>query len=628
MLRLARIGNRLSLIRPRFFPLRTTKAHLHFKSPLKEIKFILNEVLDAENYWRQLGFSDASRDVVDGLLEACASFCENDLAPLYEVGDKEGCKLNADGSVTTPSGFKEAYRTYAEGGWQSLSVPEEFGGQGLPLSLGLIKAELIGTANWSWGMYPGLSIGAMNTLLLHGSPEQKETYVTKLAEGTWTGTMCLTEPQCGTDLGQVRTKAEPVGDGKYKLNGTKIYISCGEHDFVENIIHIVLARVPGASEGTKGISLFLVPKYLPNSDGTLSDKRNISCGGLEKKMGIHGSATCVMNFEDSIGFLIGKENDGLHQMFTFMNTARLGTAIQGLGSMELALQNAVPYAKERLSSRSLTGKKYPEKAADPLIVHPDVRRMLLTIKAMAEGSRLMLYEASLLADKMLIAKTDEDRAVFDNELGLYTPILKGFMTEIGFECSNLGLQVYGGHGYVKDYGMEQIVRDARIATLYEGTTGIQALDLLGRKVLMNKGKLLGAYTKKIFSLSKAIIFGYESRQLVSHAWDCMKLCGKWQYMTGKLMVKAMRNRDVVGSASYDFLMFSGYVSMAYAWLRIARVATKKLKEDPTNEFYQAKLQTAEFYFNRILPRALGHAAALTQDPADMMSMKDENFLTE
>ncbi len=458
-------------------------------------------------------------------------------------------------------------------------MPEKWGGQGLPLSLGMVKAEMMGTANWAWGMYPGLSIGAMNTLLLHGSEKQKEEYLTRLASGEWSGTMCLTEPQCGTDLSQVRTKAEPIGDGRYKISGTKIWISAGDHDLTENIIHIVLARLPNAPAGTKGISLFVVPKYLTGPDGKLDkSKRNVTCTALEKKMGIHGSATCVLTFEDTIGWLIGPEHTGLHAMFTFMNTARIGTAIQGLATCELAYQNSLPFAKERLAMRSLKGPKFPEKPADPIIVHPDVRRMLLTQKCLAEGARAMCYDVSLKADAMLAATSGEEQKRLDSELGLFTPIVKGFLTEMGLEASKEAMQVWGGAGFTRDAGVEQIYRDARISTLYEGTTGIQALDLLGRKILLNRGKHLRKFCKEI--LANSVHAGFKSpnkAKLAGMAFATGRRALQWQYLAGRVMVGAVLDKEVVGAASVDFLMYSGYTYMAHMWLRMADVALTKAK---------------------------------------------------
>jgi alkylation response protein AidB-like acyl-CoA dehydrogenase len=509
-----------------------------------------------------------------------------------------------------------------------LSYPEEFGGQNLPMSLNLIKSEMMGTANWSFQMYPGLSVGCINTIMQFGSDEQKDTYLPHLVAGTWSGTMCLTEPQCGTDLGQVKTKAEPNADGTYAISGTKIFISAGEHDLTENIIHIVLARLPDAPAGTKGISLFIVPKFLP-SNGDVGERNPVTCGSIEHKMGIRASATAVLNFDSAVGYLIGEKNKGLHAMFTFMNTARIGTAIQGICHAELAFQGALPYAKERMSMRALSGKKEPEKVADAIIHHADVRRMLLTQKAIAEGGRAMIYHAAQLADQMNDSLIKGDTAKFeeqDEHLGFFTPILKGFLTEMGYEAANHGMQVFGGHGYIKEWGMEQIVRDSRISTLYEGTTGVQALDLIGRKVLLtSKGKVIRDYTAEILKFC-----GQHARNkyMRRFAWDLTKLCAQWNALTVRIMLAARKDRDIVSSASVDFLMFSGYVMMAYFWAQQAAVASAKLasgegKETP--EFYKAKIKTADFYFERLLPRTQGHAEAMVNPSKTMISLAPEHF---
>ena len=527
-----------------------------YKAPVRDMRFLMNEVLDFESHYKTFPEGEeATPDMVEAIIGEMAKLCENTLAPLYQSGDEEGCKFE-DGVVTTPKGFKEAYDEFVAGGWQGLSHPVEFGGQGLPASLGLIKSEMMATANWSFTMYPGLSMGAMNTIQMHGSEQQLQDYMVPMTEGTWGGTMCLTEPQCGTDLGQVKTKAEPQKDGSYKISGTKIFISSGEHDLTENIVHIVLARLPDAPKGTRGISLFIVPKYLP---GKIGEDNGVHCGSLEKKMGIKASATCVMNFDEATGFLIGPENKGLECMFTFMNTARIGTSIQGLAHAELSYQGALTYAKERKSMRALSGKKEPDAIADSLIHHGDVRRMLLKQKAIAEGGRAMIYFAAQYADKMISAAqadNDEEYQKWDDELGFLTPILKGFLTEKGLEVANDGMQVFGGHGYIKEHGMEQIVRDARISTLYEGTTGIQALDLLGRKVLLlTKGKCVRDFSKKLVDFGTKNL---RDPKLRPFAWKLLKIAAEWNYLTTRIMLVASKDRDIVSTASYDFLMYSGY----------------------------------------------------------------------
>ena len=599
-----------------------------YKAPLRDMKFLLNDVFDYPTHYQGLTSGEnATPDIVDAILTECGRFCEEVLSPLYQSGDEEGCKLE-NGEVITPKGYKEAYQQYVMGGWQGLSAPEEFGGQGLPASMGLFKQEMMGTANWSFSMYPGLSLGAMNTIFLHGTDEQKQTYLVPLTEGRWGGTMCLTEPQCGTDLGQVKTRAEPQADGSYKLTGTKIFISSGEHDLTENIVHIVLARLPDAPKGTKGISLFIVPKFMPAADGGVGERNGVSCGSLEKKMGIKASATCVMNFDGATGFLIGPENQGLECMFTFMNTARIGTAIQGVGPAELSYQWALDYAKERRSMRALSGKKEPDQVADSLIHHADVRRMLLTQKAIAEGGRAMLYYAARVADHMVEAHTagDTEKAEkYDDKLGFLTPILKGFLTELGCEAANLGMQVFGGHGYIREHGMEQIARDTRIATLYEGTTGIQALDLLGRKVLlMTQGGAVREFTFKVANFARKHL---TDKRLRPMAVELLKLTAQWNVLTVRVMLAARKDRDVVSAAAYDFLMYSGYVSMAYMWLRQSAVAVDKLDNggDESESFYQTKLNTAEFYYERLLPRAQTHATSMLSPTRSLMQIDAENM---
>jgi alkylation response protein AidB-like acyl-CoA dehydrogenase len=502
-----------------------------------------------------------------------------------------------------------------------------YGGQGLPPSLGLTVSEITGTANWSWTMYPGLSHGAINTIEAHGSEQQKQDYLLPLIQGVWTGTMCLTEPQCGTDLGQVKTKAIPNGDGTYAITGNKIFISAGEHDFTDNIIHIVLARLPDAPAGTRGISLFIVPKMKVSESGDCSESNHVTCGSIEDKMGIKGSSTAVLNFDNAEGLLIGPENKGLECMFTFMNTARVGTALQGVCSAELSYQNALNYAKERSSMRALTGKKCPDKVADPIIVHPDVRRMLLTQKAIAEGGRAMIYYAAQFVDEMDTATIEEQRLAADNKLGFITPILKAFLTETGLECSNLGVQVFGGHGYIKEWGMEQIVRDARISTLYEGTTGIQALDLLGRKILLDRGKAFKDFSKEILGFCKdvsVISSNPHKRQMNKFVWALSTSVAKWQQQTLRIALKAKKNRDFVGSASVDYLMYSGYIVMAYMWAKMAQTAYEKLAGEVENrDFYRAKIKTAEFYFARIFPRTKSLGVTMMADPKTLMQLDQE-----
>ncbi len=601
---------------------------LSYKAPLRDMKFLMNDVFDYQSHYKTLANGEnADAETVDMILQGMADFAENVIAPIYQEADAEGCHFD-NGEVTTPKGFKDAYDQFVEGGWQGISYPEEYGGMNLPMSINLIKSEMIGTANWPWSMYPGLSTGCINTMLQYGTDEQKDIYLPKLVEGTWSGTMCLTEPQCGTDLGQVKTKAVPQDDGTYKISGTKIFISSGEHDLTDNIIHIVLARLPDAPEGTRGISLFIVPKFLVGDDGEADERNAVVCGSIEHKMGISSSATCVLNFDGATGYLIGEPNKGLKAMFTFMNTARIGTGIEGLAHTELAFQNALPYAKERRSMRALSGTKDPDKVADAIIHHADVRRMLLTMKAFAEGGRSMIYHAARYADKMAegIAQGDNDEfEKWDDKLGFYTPILKGFLTELGIEAAKHGQQVYGGHGYIKEWGMELIARDARIATMYEGTTGVQAMDLLGRKVILqSKGKIVRDYTASIMKWCGEYALDKNMRKFV---WALTKLCAEWNTLTVRLMLMARKDREIISAASEDYLMYSGYVMMAYHWARMAAVAYDKLENGGTEapEFYKAKIQTAEFYFDKILPRTSGHAESMVAPSESMTAMDEESF---
>ena len=601
-----------------------------YKAPLRDMRFLINEVLDFPGHYASLSNgAEATPDTVEAILEGAAAICEDVIAPLNLSGDAEGCKFDK-GEVSTPAGFKEAYRQFAEGGWQSLSFPVEYGGLGMPTSISLFNTEMIGAANWSFGMYPGLSLGCINTILEYGTEAQKNQYLPSLVASEWTGTMCLTEPQCGTDLGQIKTSANPQKNDSYRISGTKIFISAGEHDLVSNIIHIVLARLPGAPSGTRGISLFIVPKYLVNEDASLGPRNTVNCGSIEHKMGIRASSTAVLNFDGAIGYMIGEPNKGLEAMFTFMNTARIGTAIQGICHAEASFQGALPYAKERRSMRSMSNKKDIDFTADALIWHPDVRRMLLTQKAVAEGGRAMIYSAAQIADVMFDAALNGDsekQAEHDDRLGFYTPILKGFLTEMGLESANLGMQVYGGHGYIHEHGMEQIVRDARISTLYEGTTGIQALDLLGRKILhSSRGKCVREFTAMMLGLARKRVFS--SGPIGKMARTLIKRAVEWNLMTARIMLRASSDRESIGSASVDYLMYSGYVMMAYFWALQADKAFELLhngKGKETADFYRAKIQTAEFYFERLLPRASSHKTCALAPTRSVMQLGKENF---
>ena len=595
-----------------------------YKAPLRDMQFVLHELLNAEDHYAKLpAFQEnVSRELVDQYLEAAADFCENELSPLNQVGDREGCTWN-DGVVTTPTGFKEAYQKYIELGFPSLSAEEQYGGQGLPVSLGNVISEMVGTANWAWGMYPGLSHGAVRTLEHHGSDEQKATYLPKLVSGEWTGTMCLTESHAGSDLGIIRTKAEPQADGSYAISGEKIFISAGEHDMAENIVHIVLARLPGAPKGTKGISLFIVPKFNLNADGSLGERNGVRCGSIEHKMGIHGNATCVINFDNAKGFLIGPENRGLNCMFTFMNTARIGTAIQGLSASEGSFQGALAYAKDRLAMRSLSGPKAPEKEADPIIVHPAVRNMLLTQKAFAEGGRALVYLLSLHADIVEQGATEEERKFSDNILSLLTPIAKAFLTETGSESAKHGVQVFGGHGFISEHGMEQIVRDTRISCLYEGTTEIQAIDLLGRKVLGTQGAMLKDFTKIIHKFAEA---NKDNAAMQEFVEPLAALNKEWGDLTMQIGMRAMQNPEEVGAAAVDYMYFSGYVTLAYLWARMALVAQEALAAGTTDvDFYNAKVATARFYFKKILPRVRSHVDVIATGVEPLFALDAEHF---
>ncbi len=599
-----------------------------YQAPLRDIRFLMNELLDFPGHYERLSNGEeATPDMVDAILTEMAKLCENTIAPLYHSGDEQGCRLE-EGQVKTPDGFPEAYAEYMAGGWQGLSHPQEYGGQGLPMSLSLIKQEMLGTANWPFSMYPGLSLGAQNTIMLHGTEEQKQTYLPALNEGRWCGTMCLTEAQCGTDLGQMKSRAEPAEDGSYRITGNKIFISSGDHDLTENIVHVVLARLPDAPEGTKGISLFIVPKFLPDAQGRPGERNAVQCTSLEKKMGINASATCEISFDGATGFLLGPPNEGLNCMFTFMNSARIGTALQGIAHAELSFQGALPYAKERRSMRALSGRKDPDQVADAIIHHGDVRRMLLTQKAIAEGGRAMLYAAAKVADHMVAGVLEDDeekREYWDSQLGFLTPILKGFLTEMGQECASLGMQVLGGHGYIREHGMEQILRDARISTLYEGTTGIQALDLLGRKVLlMTRGKCVREYARNLSEFGRRHL---ADRNLRPYAWKLLRLAGQWNWLTMRIALIARKDRDLVSVASHHFLMYSGYVTMAYYWALMARTAHEKLRNggEQSAEFYQAKIATADFYFDHLLPRAKGHAESMLRPTRSTMALAPEHF---
>lgn len=599
-----------------------------YKVPMKDVLFLFNDVFDMQTQFKQVvGGDQATPDMIEAIFAEGAKFSENELAPLYQSGD-DGC-VWADGEVTTPEGFKEAYKTYIEAGWTSLTGSEGMGGQNLPSSIGLAVTEMITTANWAWAMYPGLSEGAIATLEDHGTEDQKKDYLTKLISGVWSGTMCLTEPHCGTDLGQMKTKAVPNADGSYSVDGTKIFISAGEHDLTENIVHIVLAKLPDAPKGTKGLSLFIIPKFLPAADGSAGERNGVRCGSIEHKMGIHGNGTAVLNFDNAKSFLIGEPHDGLNAMFTYMNVARIGTASQGVSAAERSYQGASAYARDRLAMRSISGIKNPDGPADAIIEHPDVRRMLLTQRAIAEGGRAMVTYASQFADVYRAGKTEEAKKAAEARLGFCTPILKGFITELGVEAANHGVQVFGGHGYIKEWGMEQILRDSRIATLYEGTTGIQALDLVGRKVLLDRLKQLNVFTGEMLSFAKGCMpwtAAGRDKTVRNQAWQVAKLAMRWRFLAYKLGAGAKKCPDSVGAGSVDFLMFSGYAYMAYMFARMSKVAAAQLAAgEGDSVFLQEKLHTATFFFDRILPRADMHAKTMKASTDSVMAMPTEYF---
>lgn len=602
---------------------------LEYRVPKRDIQFLTNEVLDYPKHYKTLDSgANADKETIDMIIDSMGEFASSTLTPIYQKADAEGCHFD-NGEVTTPKGYKEAYEEFVAGGWGGLCYPEQYGGMGLPTSLNLIKSEILATANWPWYMYPGLTTGAVNTILEFGNESQKNTFLPKLVTGEWTGTMCLTEAGCGTDLGQMKTQARPNDDGTYAIHGSKIFISAGEHDLTQNIVHIVLARLPDAPAGTRGISLFIVPKFLVNEAGEIGERNAVSCGSIEHKMGINSSATCVLNFDGATGYLIGQAHKGLKAMFTYMNTARIGTGIQGLAHAELSFQNALKYAKERRSMRALSGTKDPDKPADLIIHHADVRRMLLTQKAFAEGGRSMIYHVARYADKLLeatIKGDSKEMAKWEDKMSFYTPILKGFLTECGIEAAKHGQQIYGGHGYIKEWGMELIARDARISTLYEGTTGVQALDLLGRKVLLQGGgKVVREYTAGIMRWCSDYALDKDMRKFV---WVLTKLCAEYNALTLRLAVSAKRkDREIISAASDDYLMYSGYLMMAYHWARMAAVAFDKIKNggEQPKEFYIAKTQTAAFYYEKILPRTEGLASSMMASSESMTDMQIDNF---
>lgn len=594
-----------------------------YKAPVEDTLFLLNDVFQMEKYGNLPGFSDASPDVVEAVLGEAAKLSEEVLTPLNKVGDHEGCTRHGDGSVTTPTGFKDAFKQVVEGGWIGISVPQEFGGQGLPATMTVAVNEFFCSANMAFAMYPGLTQGAIAAMLVHASDALKQKYLPKMVTGEWTGTMNLTEPHCGTDLGLLRTKAVKQADGSYKITGTKIFISAGEHDMAENIIHLVLARIEGAPAGTKGISLFVVPKLAVKDDGSLGEANGVSCGSLEEKMGIHGNSTCVMNYDNATGWLIGEENRGLNAMFVMMNEARLGVGVQGLAQSEVAYQNAVAYAKERLQGRAISGVKYPDKPADPIIVHPDIRRTLMTMRAFNEAARALVLWTALKSDVAHRSGDAKERQSADDHMSLLTPVIKGVLTDRGFENTVQAQQVFGGHGYIVEHGMEQFVRDARIAQIYEGANGIQGLDLVGRKIGKDGGRALmaflnevGAYLKERTSNDEMNVYLKPLGQSLAH----LQQASMW------FMQNAMTKPDNAGAGATDYMHLFGLVALGYMWCRIAEAALAKMpKANGQAARYSAKLSTARFFMERMLPETATRLARIQAGAASTMEMPDEQF---
>jgi alkylation response protein AidB-like acyl-CoA dehydrogenase len=592
-----------------------------YKAPLREYHFVLRELFDVGELAKLPGYEDATPDLFEQVLEEGAKLCEEVLFPLNRSGDEEGCTFE-NGVVRTPKGFKGAYDIFRQGGWTALACDPDYGGQGLPHTLSFFVEEMVSSANMSFGMYPGLSAGAYRAIHAHGSEQQKRTFLPPLVDGSWSGTMCLTEPQCGTDLGQIRTRAEPAGkDGVYKITGTKIFISAGEHDLTDNIVHLVLARIVGGPPGIRGISLFIVPKFLVKADGGVGARNGVRCGSIEHKMGIKASATCVINFEEAEGYLVGEAHKGMRAMFTMMNAARLGVGLQGLALGETALQTARQYAQDRLQGRSLKGDKFPDKPADPIIVHPDVRRMLFTMKAYTEGARALAAWVSLALDRAERAPDPEAREEAEDFIGLMTPIIKAMLTDNAFAVANLGVQIFGGHGYIREWGMEQLVRDSRITMLYEGANGIQALDLVGRKMPMHNGRLLRRFFHPVDAWLRQHL---ENPALQEFVMPVMKAFGRLQQVTALVAQKGLADPDEAGAAASEYLRAFGLVAMGYLWARIAEIALGHLEGEEAL-FYKGKLATARFYMARVLPETNALFANITAGAKPLMELEAEAF---
>ena len=596
----------------------------HYKAPVNDVAFLLKDVFPLSDHADLAGFSDVTPDLVDAIIQEAAKLCEEVMAPLNLSGDQEGCTRHHDGRVTTPKGFKAAHDAYVQGGWIGLSVDTQYGGQGLPYTLGTVVNEFATSANISLSMYPLLTMGAVAALLVHGSQAQKQTFIPKMIEGAWSGTMNLTEPHCGTDLGLIKTKAVPQPDGSYAITGSKIFISAGEHDLTENIIHLVLARIEGAPAGTKGISLFVIPKIMINADGSLGKKNGVSCGSIEHKMGIHGNSTCVMNYDDATGWLIGEAHKGLSAMFVMMNEARLGVAIQGLALSEVAYQNAVSYAKERLQGRALAGAKYPDKPADPLMVHPDIRRMLLTIRSFNEAARALVIWTALQSDIAHRSQDAKTKQAATDMIGLLTPVLKGVLTERGFENTVLAQQVFGGHGYIAEWGMEQFVRDARIAMIYEGANGIQAMDLVGRKLGKDGGRAISAFFAEVM----AFIQQHASDSaLLPYTKPLKESVDHLQKATLWFMQNALTNPDNAGSGAHDYMHLLGMVALGLMHCKLVEATHKTLANSSIHDVatMKSRLVTASFFMEHLLPETATRLARITAGSQTMMALPDEMF---